>query len=187
LIRDLRKGFEVFFREKMDRSFLGGAMNPLVSLVAPERRLVVYLSKIRKRVHLQKVFDISDHPLHSSLFIGPSRITGANGKAIMSRKIEKLRIKDPFRRSLENDTFEIVIPDLVRNSAYLLEGSEVTIKEELHGMTRIEVDIEIPAISKDQNKPISHSEGELPLHPIHLSLLSRQKLQLMEPSGLLLA
>jgi hypothetical protein len=86
-IRDLRKGYQFLFLEQIDRPFLCGPMNPLVSLQTPRRDLEVDLSKILTGSDSEQVLDVSDHPFHASLLIGSPRCTGMDGKSIVSHKV----------------------------------------------------------------------------------------------------
>jgi hypothetical protein len=64
----------------------------------------------------------------------------------------------------------------------LPKGSKVAIEEKLQAVTGIEVDIEVSRVGQNQDKPIEDSKRKSPLHPVHLGLLPRQKLQFMKPS-----
>jgi hypothetical protein len=68
-------------------------MNPLVFLQTPYRDLEVDLPKILTGSDPEEVLDISDHPFHSPLLIGPPRCTGMDGESIMTHEVQKLRIE----------------------------------------------------------------------------------------------
>jgi hypothetical protein len=184
-IGDLGKGFEFLFLEQIDGSLLRGPMNPLVSLLPPEGDLAVYFLKILTGGHPEKVLDVSDHPLHSPLLIGSSRGAGINREPMVAHKVQELGIEGQLRGPAQNDAFQIIIAVPMSHPSHLPEGSKVTVHEELHAVTGIEVDIEVSGVGQDQDKPIEDSKGKSPFHPVHLGLFPRQKLQLMKPSGLL--
>jgi hypothetical protein len=157
-------------------------MNSLVSLQTPRRDLEVDLCPILTGSDSEKVLDVSDHPLHTSLLIGSSRGTGMNREPIMAHEVQKLGIEGYLRSSAQNDTSEIIIPVSVSHPSHLPKSSKVTVQEKLQAVTGIEVDIEVSRVGQNQDKPIEDSKGKSPFHPVHLSLLARQKLQLMKPS-----
>jgi hypothetical protein len=88
----------------------------------------------------QEVFEVSDHPFDPSFLIGPSGRAGMDGKTIVSGKLQELGVEGDLGSSLEDDTFEVIIPIAVGHPADFLKGSQVAIQEELQGMTGIEVD-----------------------------------------------
>jgi hypothetical protein len=161
-------------------------MNPLVSLQTPRRDLEVDLGSILAGSNAEEVLDVSDHPFHTPLLIGSSRRAGMDGESIMTHEVKKLGIEGQLRGPTQNDTFEIIVAVSVSHSSHLLKGSKVTIQEKLQTVTGIEVDIEVSGVGQNQDKPIEDSKGKSPLHPVHLGLLPRQKLQLMKPSRFLL-
>jgi len=146
-IRDLGKGFEFLFLEQIDGSFLRGPMDPLVSLLPPEGDLAVHLLKILTGGHPEKVLDVSDDSLHSALLIGSSRGAGMNGEPMVAHKVQELGIEGQFRAPAQNDAFEVIIAVPMSHSSHLLEGSKVTLHEELQAVTGIEVDIEVSGVS----------------------------------------
>jgi hypothetical protein len=184
-IRDLGKGFEFLLLEQIDGSLLRGPMDPLVSLLPPEGDLAVYFLKILAGGYPEQVLDVSDYSLHSALLVGPSRGAGMNREPMVAHKVQELGIEGQLRGPAQNDAFEIIIAVPVSHASHLPKGSKVTVHEELQAVTRIEVDIEVSRVGQDQDKPIEGSKGKPPFHPVHLGLFSRQKLQLMKPSGLL--
>jgi hypothetical protein len=160
-------------------------MNPLVSLQTPRRDLEVDLCAILTGGDSEEILDVSDHPLHTSLLIGSSRGTGMNREPVVAHKVKELGIEGQLRSPAQNDTFEIIIAVPVSHSSHLPKGSKVTVEEKLQAVTGIEVDIEVSGIGQNQDKPIEDSKRKSPFHPVHLSLLPGQKLQLMKPSCLL--
>jgi hypothetical protein len=174
---------EFFLFEKIDGFVVCGAMNPLISLLAPEVEFTVGLIKILTGGDLQEIFDIPDDPFGASFLVGSPRGAGVERKAIMSREVQKLRIQDELWRPLKNDASKVVIAMPVGYAAHLLEGSDMAIKKKLQGMARIKLDVKITRVSQDQNKSIKNPKGKSPFHPIHLSLFPGQKLQLMKPLG----
>jgi hypothetical protein len=182
----LGQRYEFLFLEQIDWSLLRGSMNPLVSLLPPEGDFAVDLLKILTRSDPEEVLDVSDHPLHSSLLIGSSRRAGMNREAMVTHEVQELRVEGQLRGPAQNDTFEIIVAVPVSHPSHLPKGSKMTVHEELQAVTGIEVDIEVSGVGQNQDKPIEDSKRKSPFHPVHLSLLPRQKLQLMKPSRFLL-
>ena len=59
------------------------------------------------------------------------------------------------------------------NASDLFEGFDVTLQEELQGVSGVESNKEIPGVSQDEDKSIKEAEGKGPLHPVHLDLFPR--------------
>jgi len=109
-----------------------------------------------------------------------------NGEPIMSREIQKLGVELQFGTPFKDYALEVVVSMPVSHSTDLPIGLDMALEEKLQALPWIEPDKEISGVSQDHDKPISHSPGETLLHPVHLSLLSRDKGQLMISLSLLL-
>jgi hypothetical protein len=138
-VRDLGQGFEFFFLQQIGGFLVDGAVNPLISFLAPEVGLTIGFIQVLAGGDFQEVFEVPDHPFDPSLFIGPSGRAGVDGKAIVSGKLQELGVEGDLGSSLEHDTFEIVMAMAVGHPADFPKGSQVAIQEELQGMTGIEV------------------------------------------------
>jgi hypothetical protein len=186
-VRDLGEGLEFFFPQQIGGFSVRGAVNALISLLAPEVGLAIGLIEVLAGGDLQEVLDIPDDPFDPSLFIGPAGGAGMDGKAIMPGKVQELGVEGNLRGSLEDHAFEVVIPMAVGHPADFPKGSLVAVQEELQGVAGIELEEQIPGVGQKVHESVEDAGGGLPLHPIDLGLFSRQESKLMKPMGLSLA
>jgi hypothetical protein len=100
----------------------------------------------------------------------------------VAHEIKELGIEGKLRGPAEDHTLEVIVPVSVSHSCHLSEGSKVAIEEKLQAVPGIKVDGEVSRVGQNQDKSIEDSKRKSPLHPVHLGLLPRQKLQLMKPS-----
>jgi hypothetical protein len=183
-IRDLGYGCQFFFLQQIGGFLVGGAVNPLISLLTPEVEFAVGFIKILAGGDLQEVFEVPDGPFDSALLIGPPRRAGMDGKGIVSGKVQKLGVEGDFGGSLEDHTFKVIVAMTMGHPANFLKGSDMAVQEELQGVEGIKLGKEVPRVGQQEHESIEYAEGKPPLHPIYLCLFPGQKLQLMEPLGL---
>ncbi len=81
--------------------------------------------------------------------------------------------------SFDHHGLDIVIPVSVIYAFHLPIGLDMTLQKEHRRVVMIKPHIKISAVSQNHPKSVSHSPGETLLDPIDLSLLPRQKAQLM--------
>jgi len=146
-VRDLGQGFEFFFLQQIGGFSVGGAVNPLISLLTPEVGLTIGFIQVLAGGYLQEVFEVPDRPFDPSLLIGPPGRAGVDRKAIVSGKVQKLGVEGDLWGSLEDDTLEIIIPVAMGYPADFLKGSKVAIQEELQRMAGVEVDKQVSGVS----------------------------------------
>jgi predicted thioesterase len=81
-----------------------------------------------------------------------------NREPMVAHKVQELGIEGQLRGPAQNDAFQIIIAVPVSHPSHLSKGSKVTVHEELHAVTGIEVDIEVSRVGQDQDKPIEGSK-----------------------------
>ena len=87
-VRDSGQGLEFFLRQQIGGFSVGGAMNPLISLVTPPVGLAMGVPEVLAGSGLQEVFDIPDDPFDPAFLIGSPGGAGMDGKAIMAGKVQ---------------------------------------------------------------------------------------------------
>jgi hypothetical protein len=171
-VRDSGQGFEFFVPQQIDGFSVGGAVNPLISLLAPEIGFAIGLKEVLAGGDLQEVLDIPDDPLDPAFLIGSPGVAGMDGKAIMPGKVQELGIEGDLRSSLEDHAFEVVIPMPVGDPSDFLKGSQVAVQEELQGGAGVELEKQIPGVGQKVHESIEDPGGNLPLHPVDLGFFS---------------
>ena len=166
---------ELLFPENVDRLVMSSMDSAVGRLVQPGQDVLVGFFNRFEAVSPPEPFpQVIDRPLHFSL--RPGAVGGAEPRleAVMMGKMEELDVEHGFSGRVlpDDDVFHVVVEDLGRDTAQVLECPDMSVLEAFHRPSPDELGIIGPAEPQDEFEAEDHLGSlDLKIAPIALGLL----------------
>ena len=163
----------------LDRLMMGAVDSAVGRLIQPDQDIPVGLRERAERVAPPEALPQEvDRPFHFAFHPGAVGSAGLGLEAVMMGEVQALGVEDrlPGRVPIHHDVLHVVVKDLGRHAAQVLEAPDVAVQERLQRAAVHELDIVGPAEAQDQHEDEDRGSSpagllDLEVPPVELGLL----------------